>query len=54
MRDISKLSVERQRKITLKLGEEFFKGLKDGMNKTLEQAEDSKKLVKEKITGDRK
>lgn len=40
MRDISKLSAKRQRKITLKLGESFSKGLRHGINKTLEQVED--------------
>lgn len=40
MRDISKLSAKRQRKIILKLGEEFSKGLRHGINKTLEQVEE--------------
>lgn len=40
MRDISKLSAKRQRKITLKLGENLSKGLRHGINKTLEQVEE--------------
>lgn len=40
MRNISKLSAKRQRKITLKLGESFSKGLRHGINKTLEQVEE--------------
>lgn len=43
MRDISKLSAKRQRKIILKLGENLSKGLRHGINKTLEQVESSKK-----------
>lgn len=40
MRDISKLSSKRQRKIISKLGEELSKGLRHGINKTLEQVEE--------------
>lgn len=40
MRDISKLSAKRQRKIILKLGENLSKGLRHGINKTLEQVEE--------------
>lgn len=40
MRDISKLSAKRQRKIISKLGEELSKGLRHGINKTLEQVEE--------------
>lgn len=40
MRDISKLSEKRQRKIISKLGEELSKGLRHGINKTLEQVEE--------------
>lgn len=40
MRDISKLSAKRQRKIILKLGEELSKGLRHGINKTLQQVEE--------------
>ena len=40
MRDISKLSAKRQRKIILKLGESLSKDLRHGINKTLEQVEE--------------